>query len=434
MAHLDTPSLLARLLATLGLGSSVLGSVTACGGIDRASEGAPEAGAPGTGTAAEDATGDVELQADAPLITVDRFITPTPPVPDAPRACWQYARSRSLPAPDLCPTDEDAGYRSYVCFMSPPEGRTCEETYDDACLLQCRGVVVCGPLPDPANRCCYVFLNPCPPPPGRPFIVAGKARIAPAGDDPSWAHRLLPAVDGLDADTRAALADVWTQDALTEHASVASFSRFVLQCLALGAPAEIVAAAQQACADEIEHARIGFGLASAYAGRSIGPGRLNIERALDDSLDPGAVACSVAREGCIAEMVSAAMMVAARDDARDPVIHAVLARMAEEELAHALLAWRYLRWVLEHGNERLRCEVAQVFAEIERHVALGASTSLAACPEVMRAHGYLPEDERRRIARIVIDEVIRPVARALLDREASGDLVPRERSSTLISA
>jgi hypothetical protein len=258
-------------------------------------------------------------------------------------------------------------------------------------------------------------------PVGRPFVVAGHARVAKAENDPSWAQRLVPDTSALDDETRAALADVWTQGALAEHASVASFSRFMLQCLSLGAPADIVHGAQQACTDEIEHARIGFGLATAYAGRPVGPGRLDIRGSLDESLDAVAIACSVAREGCIAETVSASLIAAARDQARDPVVKHVLGRIADEELTHALLSWRYLRWALATGSRRVRRDVARVFARMEQHVGFGACTSLVGCPEQMRAHGYVQLEERRRIAAIILNDVVRPAALALLAADAPGD-------------
>jgi hypothetical protein len=238
--------------------------------------------------------------------------------------------------------------------------------------------------------------------------------MAASSDDPSWVEPCAPETSALDAATRAALAEVWTQDALAEHASVASFSRFVMQCLAVGAPADIVRDAQKACAEEIEHARIGFGLASAYAGRVIGPGRLDIRGALDGTTDPLEVACSVAREGCIAETVSASLIAIARDAARDPVVKTLLGRIAEQEYEHALLAWRYLRWALEQGDRAFCDEVAHVFEHMEDHVALGARTSIAAPTDVMRAHGYLSLDERRRLATRLLAEVIRPAALQVL--------------------
>ena len=201
---------------------------------------------------------------------------------------------------------------------------------------------------------------------------------------------------------------------LTEHASVASFARFALQCLALGAPADIVAGAQRAGLEEIEHARLSFGLASAYSGNPERPLGIDVAGALEGPIDPCAVALSVAREGCIAETVSALLIAAARDAAEDPVVRGVLAEVAEQEIEHALLAWRYLRWALEHGDRQLRRAVAGVFARPELAVGLGATPSIGGSVQALRAHGCLPLAERQTIALQVVRNVVAPAARALL--------------------
>ena len=51
---------------------------------------------------------------------------------------------------------------------------------------------------------------------------------------------------------------------------------------------------------------------------------------------------------------------------------------------------------------------------MEQYVGFGAATSLPACAKDMRAHGYIPCDERRRIARNALTDVIRPAAQTLL--------------------
>jgi len=70
-------------------------------------------------------------------------------------------------------------------------------------------------------------------------------------------------------------------------------------------------------------------------------------------------------------------------------------------------------WPFATGDERLRARVAQVFDRMHEHVGFGAQTSLPADADQMRAHGYVGADERRRIATAVIENVIRPAARAL---------------------
>ena len=46
------------------------------------------------------------------------------------------------------------------------------------------------------------------------------------------------------------LAAEWSRDALAEHASIASFARFSLQLMAVGAPSALLADAQRAASDE----------------------------------------------------------------------------------------------------------------------------------------------------------------------------------------
>jgi hypothetical protein len=75
---------------------------------------------------------------------------------------------------------------------------------------------------------------------------------------------------------RATQAEHWTKLGQMEHASIAAFARLQLQLLALGAPPDLVQACNQALIDETAHTRLCFGLASAYAGRGIGPGPLDV--------------------------------------------------------------------------------------------------------------------------------------------------------------
>src|SRR5690606_21383764 len=107
---------------------------------------------------------------------------------------------------------------------------------------------------------------------GRPFVgEAGPVR-APATARDDW--RTLLAAPPVEPALRPRLAAYWARIAGDEHASVASFARFILDLLAVGAPPELVLGAQQALADEVEHARIGYALASLYEGTGVGPGPL----------------------------------------------------------------------------------------------------------------------------------------------------------------
>ncbi|HEU4537511.1 MAG TPA: hypothetical protein VFS00_25505, partial [Polyangiaceae bacterium] len=122
---------------------------------------------------------------------------------------------------------------------------------------------------------------------GRPLLIAGRPQTARPAERADWAARGsvfgaldgltgLDGLDGLDAGLRAALAQHWLDVAALEHASVASFARFTLELLALGAPPALVAEAQRAGLDEVAHAEVAYALASAYAGRRFGPGPLDL--------------------------------------------------------------------------------------------------------------------------------------------------------------
>jgi hypothetical protein len=183
--------------------------------------------------------------------------------------------------------------------------------------------------------------------------------------------------------------------------------------LALGAPAELVSEAQAALADEIVHAQLSFGLASAYAGAAVGPGALDVSDALISAPDVRDSLRRAIREGCIAETVSASLLRSASQAAEDPAVKAVLERVASDERRHAVLAWRFVRWLVTREGQSLAELAAQEFAQAARHVGFGALTELPGDERALRAHGYLSLEERRAIALQTLHQVVEPCGRAL---------------------
>ena len=191
---------------------------------------------------------------------------------------------------------------------------------------------------------------------GRPFLVQERARSAPAVPRRDWARaEALPSVTltGLDNAQRLALAQHWTKLGQMEHASIAAFARFSLQLLSLGAPPELVEACTQALADETAHTQLCFGIASAYAGRSIGPGPLDVSGSLDVTSLADIVDLVIA-EGCFGETSAALEALEAADTASDPVIAAAYAQIAADEQRHAELAFRFVRWALQREPTTVR--------------------------------------------------------------------------------
>ena len=246
---------------------------------------------------------------------------------------------------------------------------------------------------------------------GRPFLVGAAPRKALPVPRDEWAERLKPDVSSAPGAVRDALADHWTRTGLMEHASVAAFARFTLQLLALGAPPALVTGATNAMRDETEHARLAFGLASAYAGSSVGPGALPIDGALD-RFDVPSFLATLVREGCVGETVAATEARAARDAVRDPVVYRVLEKIAREELDHSVLAWRTLAWLVESGR------VSAVAALVEVNDALREARAAAGAPsrDDLAAFGVPGGAELRAVR----EEAHRVVARC-----AASLLMPR---------
>jgi hypothetical protein len=324
-----------------------------------------------------------------------------------------------------CGGTVDAGTSTVVrvCFAKPDSG-DCDAAYSRACvvskyncgLAQAGDTFGCGPLADRPEACCYEVFGSCPI--GRPFTVDGHARLASVQPDTGWSgSEGLPEVSRLDDTTRAALALAWTEEARTEHASVASFARMVLELLSLGAPAELVGETLRAAEDERRHAIVAFTFASHYGHAELAPGPLDIRECLAASSAPE-IAERLAGEGCVAETVSALLVGEAAELADDPAVREHLMRVAEEESAHALLAWRTLAWLLSRrSNERdeVHASVARAFARAEHYVGIGSEIH-EGTESSLRAHGQLSPSVKRSIARSVLGSVVAPAARAALAR------------------
>lgn len=218
----------------------------------------------------------------------------------------------------------------------------------------------------------------------------------------------------LPADARRTLAAHWSDVALLEHASIASFSVFSLSLLAVGAPPSLVEGAHHAAADEIEHAKLTFRLASRFAGEPLSPGPLSIGDA-SAALASGLVELGVStmREGAVGETVGSVEARAAFERATDDEVRRVLAKIERDESAHAELAWQTLRWAVDQGGAAVRDAVREALRH-ELSVPLEPAAAPPGDPEILAAHGMLPSKELVLVRRRALDEVVRPAAVALL--------------------
>ena len=164
-------------------------------------------------------------------------------------------------------------------------------------------------------------------------------------------------------------------------------------------------------ADEIEHARLAFGLASAYAQQEIGPGALDVRGSIDAELDRFAIIEALVHEACVGETLAAIEAREAAAHAQDPSVAAALEQIAADELRHAQLGWRSLRWMLDLGDDRLRSFALARLDAALREVT--AATIEDGVPASLRAHGLLDDQLRTSVRRQAIVEVLGPCAAAL---------------------
>jgi hypothetical protein len=264
--------------------------------------------------------------------------------------------------------------------------------------------------PEVANRSTCQRIS-CPVP-GRPFFVAGEARVAPPRASGDFQLELALGDDDVEPALRAHLARYWCDAAAAEHASIAAFARFALQLLALGAPPELLIDTTRAMEDETHHAKICYALASHYAARNIGPGALAMDGALDAcTLERAAVSTVI--EGCVGETLAALEAVEAAAHVTNPALRKLLERIADDEARHAALAYRFVRWAIERGGESVARAVRAAFDAALR-ARPARERAKEPSPAALLAHGVLPEAHRLELRLVALRAAIAPSADAVL--------------------
>ena len=287
----------------------------------------------------------------------------------------RYLVCAPMPAIGACPPAGDTWALLYEGVSPPQDPEFCSWLFDEDC----------GPIDLEPNACCYVAHAEiiCE---GRPLRTDDGLRTAPLVPG-SWAAPL----DGvaLRPDDAAARA-TWERIARAEHASIASFARFVLELCALGAPPDLLADATAAQADEIRHASQALSVLHAITGESLAPGPLSLD-GIELRADPAAILRGTILEGCLNETLAAAEAARLADAAPDPALAAVYRTIARDEAGHAALAWRAVSFILDRHPD---------LRPLARDLLTGA---------LAPAH-----DRDGTPDHAVLREVVRPVAEAVI--------------------
>lgn len=392
--------LLVRLSGAVGLGLAVLPSVEGCGGKAVIDPEQDEGGAGGTSSVTTTSVTNVTATTSTGMPSCTETTT---------SATGGFVQHYTTCLdPSACPSLADAPAAIDAMLLSQ-----CCTDPDYTC--ETLTSVECGPYATANGSCCFEIVTetePCAVP-GRPLRVEGRAVTARPVSSTRWSAELRPDVAGLSAAERRDLYERWATDALMEHASVASFSRFALALLAVGAPTDLVQGAHRAALDEVEHARDAFALASAYLGRSCGPGALPMPAALPLPTTLTELAVEAFVEGCLNETIAVVQVAERLERATDPAVRRALARVAEDEARHAELAWRTVSWALREGG----AEVRNVLTDVLRRRAIQPEQEPDHTPlgAGLVAHGQLAAADLARATRQALREIVLPCAERLLE-------------------
>lgn len=126
---------------------------------------------------------------------------------------------------------------------------------------------------------------------------------------------------------------------------MASFSRTILQLMALGAPASLVDRTLTAAREEVQHARMAFALARAISD-PFKVSALKLDGVVIEAPNLTEFIKQTIAEACVAETVAVLRAAAALHFAEDKEVRAFLRVIIEEEKRHAKLAWSTLAWAL----------------------------------------------------------------------------------------
>lgn len=179
--------------------------------------------------------------------------------------------------------------------------------------------------------------------------------------------------------------------ATLEAASVIAFRRLHRQLASHGAPQELLERVRTAARDEVRHARATRTLAKKFGAAPRAP-RID---ALKEEPTLFAIALENAREGCVRETYGALVAHLQIERAGDEDVRACMRAIADEETAHAALAWDVAAWLESQLGDDARALLAS-----ERRDAVATLARELAAPvdaRLQQASGIPDADEALRM-------------------------------------
>lgn len=203
----------------------------------------------------------------------------------------------------------------------------------------------------------------------------------------------------------------WAAAGLAEHASVAAFAQFVLDLMSVGAPPDFVSDACEAMKDEVRHARACFATAARFLGEPVGPGPWLVQDTAPRQRNAARILNAAIREGCVVETVAAHCVALAHSLAEDDQIQGVLESIEADEMRHADLSWRFVRWMLETTPKLTECAHRCFLDSVADLLSRKAEEEESG---FVPGFGLLNDSQQKCAEREAIERVVLPRWQALL--------------------
>lgn len=178
--------------------------------------------------------------------------------------------------------------------------------------------------------------------PSRARRAAWSAVASPAS------RRCLLPDDGVDDETRAALAAAWNHEASVAHGALVRSTQRALELASLGAPPSLVARAHEDALDDIRRAKLCSAIARGMNGQSVPPAgsaaRRPLLRARSGAL--ASLAAGVVVDVALAHGRASRMHAKLARRTIDRTIRAALEEIAASEARHVAHAWAIVRWCI----------------------------------------------------------------------------------------
>jgi hypothetical protein len=198
-----------------------------------------------------------------------------------------------------------------------------------------------------------------------------------------------------------------------EYGAVGLFGEIVSGLAMTGAPFDIVSASSTVSSDEIRHADYCVQFAELCAGKGL---TLRVDR---DAVEEACGRLDAVEEvdffllkySAVGEALAAALLLACRDGASDPVARSLYGSLLADEVHHARLGWYYFTWRAPQWSlperQRLADRIGEFVADLEQRFWFGRDAP-AGKEDVARALGVLDTPRQREVIAEVMDAEIGP--------------------------